>query len=281
LSRSSAKITAQGVTITSNTDSGSASFTQYDLTSAQSSANAFTNAVALGSCIVFTQKVLQGQIPNIPTPIELDAGPAINVKGPNGTKQMPKSATGGGYTGTFGTTTTLPSIPGLPGGLPPGIPGLPGATPAFLDAGAYAADNGTGGPDVSGFVANLTIPTPLVWANMDAITSVQVAQGVTVTWTGGGNSTVMILGNSSNTVNGAMIAGTFICTAPASAGQFAVPAIVTSSLPVSSTQSTGGVSVPTGALSVGSSVNANFTAKGIDVGIISSSVTSFKNVSYQ
>jgi uncharacterized protein (TIGR03437 family) len=271
LSRTATKITMQGQTITSNADTGSASFTSFDLTTGQSPADAFTNVAALGSCIVVQQKLYPGQTPIRPNIAQLDAGPVINVKGPNGTKQMTPSSTGG-YSGNFGTSTVIPGLPGgLPPGLPPGLPGLPTGSQPFLDAGTYAADNGTGGADVKGFVANLTIPTPLTWTNMDAITTVRLTQGVNVTWTGGGNSTVNIVGTSGTTVNGVMLAGLFICTAPAAAGQFAVPAIVTESLPPSSQ----------GGLSVGSTVSASFNATGINVGTISSSVVSFKNVAYQ
>jgi uncharacterized protein (TIGR03437 family) len=279
LSRSAAKISAQGMTITSNTDSGSASFQQFDLTQL-SSASAFANITAVGSCYVINTKVTKGATP--PSITGLDAGAALNVKGPNGAKQMMPSQTGvvGSYTGTFGTSTVLPPIPGLPPGTP--IPGLPGQTPPYLEAGTYSVDNGAGGADVGPFTATLILKTPLTWTNMDAITQVVRAQGVQVTWSGGDPAgTVLITGGVINIVGNDTYLGVFTCMAPVSAGQFMVPPIVTLSLPAS-TSSGGGPagSVPSGSLSVGTMVSAPFTATGINSGAISSSVVSFKNMAY-
>jgi uncharacterized protein (TIGR03437 family) len=278
LSRSTIKVTAAGQSISTSSDSGAANFQQYDLTSSQSAANAFGNVTAIGSCIVTTNRLVNGQMPNLPPVINLDAGPAINVKnGSNVSKSMAKSATGG-YTADFGTSTQLPSIPGLPPGLP-GIPGLPGGgSPAFLEAGNYTSDNGSGGADVKNFTATLRVPTPMTWTNMDAITSVVQSQGVTVNWTGADpSSTVSIFGTSSNKIGVVNVSGVFICTAPASAGTFSVPAIVTLSLPPSLSAS----GTPTGALALQSTVSNKFTAPGLDFATISSSVQALKNVSYQ
>jgi uncharacterized protein (TIGR03437 family) len=279
LSRTSAKISAAGQTITSNTDAGAANFTQYDLTQLQASPNAISNITALGSCYVITSKVTRGDIPSFMLPTGLNAGNAINVKGPNGTKQMmPTQNVPGSYSGTFGTTTTLPSIPGLPGGLP----GLPGQTPPFLEAGNYTVDNGAGGSDIGPFTATLALKTPLTWVNQDAITQVTRSQGVNVTWSGGDPAGIVtISGGVTNTSGNDTYIGTFVCTAPVSAGQFTVPSIVTLSLPPSSATSIPGAgSTPTGSLSVGTTISGPFTAPNIDIGIISSTVFSFKNVGY-
>jgi hypothetical protein len=187
----------------------------------------------------------------------------------------------GAYSGDFGTSMVLPAIPGLPGG----IPGLPGSAPPFLEAGSYTVDNGSGGSDVGAFTATLAIPTPMTWTNQDQITAVTRSQGVTVRWTGGAaGSQVIIIGTSSNRSGTTTVSGAFFCTAPVSAGEFAVPAIVTLSLPPSSTQASsapGAPSTPFGTLGVQSSVNGTFRAPGIDIGIITSSVASLKNLGYQ
>jgi uncharacterized protein (TIGR03437 family) len=278
LGRTAAKISAAGQTITSNTDSGGASFYQYDLTQLQSSASAFANVTAVGSCYVINQKLTKGLTTNVPLPTGLDAGSAINVKGLNGTKQMlPTQNAAGSYSGTFGTSTVIPN-------LPPGFPGLPGQTPPFLEAGSYTVDNGAGGSDVGPFTATLTLKTPLTWDNQDAITQVTRSQGVQVKWSGGDPAGfVDITGGVINTVGNDTYFGTFVCIAPVSAGQFTVPPIVTLSMPASTTTSgaPGAGSVPSGSLAVGTAVSTTFTAKGIDLGTISSSVLSFKNVSYQ
>jgi hypothetical protein len=209
----------------------------------------------------------------------LDAGTAINVKGPNGTKQMlPSKGAPGSYDGTFGTTTVLPAIPGLPPGFT-----IPGQTPPFLEAGTYTVDNAGGGSDVGPFTATLILKTPLTWDNQDAITQVVRSQGVQVKWSGGDPAGIVnISGGVINMVGNDTYFGAFYCTAPVNAGQFTVPPIVTLSMPAStSLGGASGVSVPSGTLSVGTSVSGTFTARGIDLGAISSSVLSLKNVSYQ
>jgi uncharacterized protein (TIGR03437 family) len=282
LSRTAAKISAGGMTITSNTDSGGASFYQYDLTQLLASPSAFANIAAVGSCYVITTHLTPGQTPTFPNPTGLDAGAVLNVKGPNGAKQMMPSPSGGvgSYSGTFGTSSVLPPIPGLPPGTP--LPGLPGQTPPYLEAGTYTVDNGSGGADVGPFTATLILKTPLTWTNMDAITQVTRSQGVQVTWSGGDPAgTVKITGGVTNMVGSDIYLGAFTCIAPVSAGQFMVPSIVTLSMPAS-TSSSGGPAgaVPTGSLAVGTTVSAPFTATGINSGTISSSVVSFKGLAY-
>jgi hypothetical protein len=165
------------------------------------------------------------------------------------------------------------------------LPGGPAATP-YLEPGNYTVDNGSGGADVGAFTANLTLKTPLTWVNQDAITQVTRSQGVQVTWSGGDPAgDVEITGGVVNISGGTTYSGTFVCKAPVSAGQFTVPAIVTLSMPASVTSSTPGAPagtppVPTGTLSVGSTVTGTFTATGINLGTISSSVLALKNVSY-
>jgi uncharacterized protein (TIGR03437 family) len=272
LSRSAAKITAGGQTITSNTDSGGASFYQYDLTQLQSSSSAFANVTALGSCYVINLKQTKGDTPNVPLPTGLNAGSAINVKGPNGTKpMMPSENVAGYYSGTFGMSTVIPN-------LPPGFT-VPGQAPPFLEAGTYTVDNGAGGSDVGPFTATLTLKTPLTWDNQDAITQVTRSQGVQVKWSGGDPAGVVnITGFVFNTAGNDSYAGSFYCTAPVNARQFTVPPIVTLSLPASTT--VGGT--PSGSLAVGTGVSSTFTAPGIDLGTISSSVLSLKSgISYQ
>jgi hypothetical protein len=274
LIRTSAKITAQGMTITSNTDTGSGVFQQYDVTQLQASNAAFANITAVGSCYVINSKSTSGQTPTVPLSTGLNAGTFINVKGPNGAKQMmPSNNIVGYYSGTFGTSQVIPN-------LPPGIT-IPGQTPPYLEAGAYTVDNGAGGPDVGGFTASLTLKTPLTWVNQDAITQVNRSQGVSVTWSGGDPAgTVYIAGSSSAKVGNDTYTGTFYCTAPVSAGQFTVPNIVTLSLPASSTTGAGAAAVPGGALFVGTTVTSSFTAPGINLGTITSSVLALKNLAY-
>ena len=272
LSRTSTKISMQGISIDSKSDAGSASFLQFDLSQFQSNLTNGFSLSAFGSCLVSVNKVVPGERPvGVPTYTELDAGDAINVTRSGMTKQMKKNGFLG-YSADFGTSQTI-------SGLPPGVslpPGLGGGGTPFLDAGNYTADNGSGGPGVGGFNATLTVPDPLNWTNQDAIQSVVRANGVNVTWnvSGDPDALVNIIGSSSVRLADGTLTGTFICTEKRGAGQFAVPAVVTLSLPPSSAQ------VP-GLLLVQSTVSNRFTASGIDYGLFSSSVGSAKTVSYQ
>jgi len=285
LGRNSFKITVTGLgTAETKSDTGGASFIQYDLAQVQSGGGVLGNVASVGSCIVTTSRTVQGQTFTGPVYTALNAGDALSVKGPAGTKQMPKlQDVPGSYSGDFGTSMVLPNIPGLPPGVP--IPGLPASSPPFLEAGNYSVDNGAGGADVGAFTATLAIPTPMTWTNQDQVTAVTRSQGVTVRWTGGASTAqVVIIGTSSNRVGTATVSGAFVCTAPVSAGEFTVPSIVTLSLPPSSTQtsaSPGAPSTPFGTLGVQSSVNGTFRAPGIDLGVITSSVASMKNLAYQ
>jgi uncharacterized protein (TIGR03437 family) len=105
----------------------------------------------------------------------LDAG-TITVTGPSGAQPVPAIA---GYPGDYDTEL-----------LPTGFVPATGGTFVFT---------GTGGKDVGPFTATLNYSNPLTWTNMNAITSVTRAQGVTVTWTGGDpNGYISIIGSSSS-----------------------------------------------------------------------------------
>lgn len=123
----------------------------------------------------------------------------------------------------------------------------------YLDPGDYTL-TGFGGSDVGAFQVRMSMPPPIVWTNAASITNVTRSQGVTVTWTGGDpTGFVYITGYS-----GAM----FTCTAPASAGAFTVPPLVTNALPASAS----------GALTlIGVSAPVPFTAEGIDIGLATAS----------
>ena len=150
--------------IETKADAGAASFNRFnfdDVLRAQGlSGGGFTSTV-LGSCTVFTARgSSQGPV-DVVRPVDLDAGPVININGPKGVKQLTKTQGGGGYSATFSSGT--PSIPGLPGGTP---------AADYLEPGTYRIDNGSGGSGanaVGAFNVSITIPQLLNWTNMDAI----------------------------------------------------------------------------------------------------------------
>lgn len=248
---------------TTTTDSGSASFFKYTADQLVSSASPF-QITAIGTCFVFSFTAHNMNFPNPVTPTYLDAGQPITVKGPNGDKTLAlvqkglyASQLGGGSGASAG--------------------------PLYLDAGPYTV-TGVGGADVGAFTANLTIPPVLTWTNEGSIDTVIRPNGQLITWTGGDpTGTVIISGSSiqfgSNPDGSDSVGGFFTCTAPDSAGQFTIPVPVLLSLPPSSVLPD--VPIQLGSLSVGISLYGTFTASGIDVGIISSTESSGKGVTYQ
>ncbi len=252
------------------TDSGLAEFNKFDFSKFNQLQNPFgVNVNSYGACSVYTFKGMSAGIVDPFKPVPLDAGAQIAVNGPNGARQLTKDATINAYFAQLGG----------------GQPGTPGAGPLYLDAGSYTV-TGPGGADVGAFTANLSVAQPLTWTNEDAITTVTRSQGQPVTWTGGDPAGIVTITGSSIVLGTApdgsdSVGAIFTCTAKAADGQFTIPALVLSALPPSSSSSVGGISIPTGSLSVASGSFGNFTATGIDYGVISSSVSSSKGVTYQ
>ena len=248
---------------TMTTDYGNASFERYEYLGLIS-AQGFGGYGFQGGCIVYQYSGEEAEAVDPIQPVYLDAGAALSVNGPKGIKQIPLIA---GQKGLYSAT--------LGGG---GIPGVGGGQPDYLDmAGTYTM-TGPGGTDVGAINTSLTLPQPFTWTNQSSITNVARSQNLLVTWSGGPlNGAVTIWGASS--ISTPMDAGAiFMCFAPASAGQFSVPAYVLSALPVSESQ--GGV--PTGMLMLGAgTAPVRFTATGLDVGTYSASWSTTKMVAYQ
>jgi uncharacterized protein (TIGR03437 family) len=267
LSRTTGKLTVPGFgTIDNNIDAGGANFVRYDynLLIRRGEVNA-----SPGSCYVTTFSGATGDFDDRIPFTGLDAGAALEVRGPRGAKSIPRSPQfAGSYGAQLGGGTTVP--------LPIPIPGQ--GEPPFLDPGSYTI-TGPGGADVGQFSAQLQIAANFVWTNQDAITNVARNSDLLVRWTGGGaDDLVFITGSSFR--NNPDAGASFACTAQASAGQFSVPSIVLSALPASTT--TQGVS--TAALSVMQTQGANsprFTASGLDLGIVTHSTIHTKQVNYQ
>jgi uncharacterized protein (TIGR03437 family) len=213
--------------------------------------SAGSGQVSIGSCLV-TNSLSTAS--STATTTGLDAGSSISVNGPAGSV-------------TLGQLT----FPGLPAGF---YSTSNGTVPSnFIPAagGAFTFDNGSGGKDVQHFSATLNEPAAFTWTNASQVASVTRNQGATVTWTGGAaNTYVEIFGSSSTTVQGKSVSVSFICQAPVSAGQFAIPVPVLLSLPAGS-----------GSLGVGNDSNLQtFTAPGLDLGLLLGSNTTSKLISY-
>jgi len=257
-------VTIAGVSTGGTMESAFAAF--FKMTAAQFNAGAsFLSGAttSAGSCAVNFFNTTAATT-SAPFPFQftyLNAGPDINVMGPEGLLTMP-----------------LTSNNGMDVYLAPSTAG------SFLPAsgGTFTFDNGSGGPDVGAFTAKLTVPSPLAWSNMNDISTVTRGNGVTVNWTGGDPGTyVAITGASLGTVGSSttdFVVGNFTCLAPASAGMFTVPSNVLVSLPTST--QVDGISYST--LSVSNVVGlSTFTAPGLDLGLVEATVGNTINVAYQ
>ena len=182
------------------------------------------------------------------TSVGLDAG-TITVAGPNGNA----------------TLQAIPQIKGIYNAqLAAGFIPTSGGTFNF---------QGTGGADVGSFKTSVVFPNPLLtWTNDTADATVTRSSGVLITWTGGSANTFVIMnGDSSGTVNGQSVSGSFTCIAPQSALQFQVPSYVTGALPAG-----------TGSLSVSNYTSyQTFSAAGIDRGIAAGFSSEMINATYQ
>lgn len=109
--------------------------------------------------------------------------------------------------------------------------------PAKLGQGTFTL-SGAAGPDIAAFTASTAFPPNLTWKNMGNLNAPFAANGVTITWDGGpatGQPNVNIFGSSSvfNNADPSKNRGkSFSCIVDANAKQFAVPASITSQLPV-------------------------------------------------
>jgi hypothetical protein len=141
---------------------------------------------------------------------------------------------------------------------------------------------GSGGPDVLGFSASVSLPgggKSYSSSTLNNVTSVTRAQGLTVIWTPPGNSDpdllfMQISGYSfvPNIPYGAQ----FVCNVPLVAGRFTIPPAVLLALPP---QPAG--APPQAQLEIDLIITKQFTAPGVDVGILNWVQSSTEQFSYQ
>ncbi len=267
-----------GQTFESFTESGSASFWEFD-TYQLLRTQSLIRVSTIGACNVVQISGPSGQFVDPVLPTQLDAGAALTISGPNGTRTMERGEFG--YSGLFSS----PTIPGLPE-----IPGLPqkegsgrvaqATGPTYLVEGDYTV-TGPGGADVGPFTANISLPERLIWTNRESITTVNRAQGQQVTWSGGDlDGFVQISGSSTTFIDDPAnpFGAYFFCRAAAAPGSFFLSPAVLQALPVSGTLE----GVAFGTLSVGNGTDGNaFDASGIDLGAITYTDISGKGVDYQ
>jgi uncharacterized protein (TIGR03437 family) len=222
-------------------DSAYAMFHRY--TAQQFASNSFLEVPSLGSCLV-TEDLWQPPVTNSSTLVQLNAGPQINVSGPDGALALPQYPGSGAYLEPYGTSPAI---------VPPA-------------GGAFTFNNNTGGPDVGAFTATLSESpaTPLVWTNRPAAAGIDRTKVQLIAWSGGmPGSYVYIVGSSSFNMPSPAAGGTtvnvqFICTAPLAAGQFTVPVAALESLPPTAN----------GNMYVASGSVQRFSAPGLDLGLL-------------
>jgi hypothetical protein len=263
LLRTETKTTTGAVPVESTTEVGLAVFASTDYMNYTPPTP--TPQTTIGPCVWAPIPAAPPATPGThPVITPLDAGPVINLNGPNGAKQLKKM--GGDYSAMLGGGAALP------------IPGLPSAPP-YLDPGAYTIDNGAGGADVGSFTVTLNVPSPgLVWTNADANLTIVRSAGVDVQWTGGDPTTNV-------TIQGSVVGldptqqvpgGSFTCTVP-NTGEFFVTSDVLSLLPA--TPATGSLIIS--GMSVSTLSQATFSASGIDGGGVGYVQGDSRNVVFQ
>ncbi len=263
-SRLATTVTVQGAGATTNSqDMGIAGFNSETIVGGTLPSNLVESVFTVGGCTVSvansstSTQSITGTAPPPVNSVSLDAGPALTVTGPNGTRSMAETKLSGQiyYDATLGN--------GTPGN--------------YLDAGSYTIA-GPGGADVGAFTASIVLPQPLVWTNESGIVTVNRSAGQQVTWTGGApGKSVIIEGLSFVYSGGPTVGADFICSADAASGQFTIPALVLLSLPA-----TGTSLFNAGSLSVLSSDTAQlFAAPGIDLGLILAYSGASETVIYQ
>lgn len=239
------------------TETGSAVFARYTRDAFLQSASSFSS-VSVGGCVVATFRG-ESAVAALGSYTGLDAGPAINVIGPNGSRSLSKSTQ---LAGTYSAQLTGPN------------------QPPYLTPGNYTV-NAQGGADVGAFQAMLTAGSSLNWLNQSSISTVNRSQDLQILWAGGGNGLVTISGVSVSGTSSSSAGGVFTCLAPANAGQFTVPSVVLLALPPSFQASSGGITIPAGFLFVGTQTNSSFTASGLDQGFALYTDSTGKGVSFQ
>ena len=265
LVRSNSKIPAGDETIEYKIDSGASSFSSTDFSKVTPGPGSIFTTI--GPCIVTPLKQPE-QPDNSDSVSYLDAGPQINLRGPNGDKILPKVDAAGAiaYSASLGSTA---------------LPGLPPPDPLYLSPGTYSADNGAGGAQVGPFMTTLTMPDEFVWTNED-ITMVQRSQGLEITWTGGDPNAMVSIAGSSLAAESATqpeAAGYyFSCTIPAAPGRYTISPQVLLTLPPSVVEA----GVSSGSLAVATLAEpVRFNATGIDYGEFSYTISLSRNVEYK
>ena len=162
-------------------------------------------------------------------------------------------------------------------GEQPAVTGIPGLFFAF--PGAFTVTI-SGGNDVKQAQVAGATPAPMQWTNRATLPTLNRAQGLTVTWTGGNPATdVALIGIQAN--NDAANSGALaLCVAPVAAGTFSIPPEILASLPATPASA---VRVPAWVMVASEPLlsPASFSATGLQGGFLLPSYAAAKSVVVQ
>jgi hypothetical protein len=230
------------------------------------------NPPPLGSCTanqrpVDATSLLGGDLLSLDPTVkrQLDAGAKLTVSGPKGSVDLqPLGSNAGSYMGLLGGSVPVPGTP---------------STPLLLDPGASLTVKGSGGKDVGQLSATVTMPNVVTWTNRDQINTVDRASPLTITWTGGDPSQMMIIAGGSQDAKTKQSGG-FFCLVPSTAGKFTIPASMLADM-VPTRPLTGGPDNTIGGISLISIPQGNppkFSASGLDSGFVIAGSATLKTV---
>ena len=218
--------------------------------------------VSLGACRVYSFQNAGAEFEDPLSPIGLDAGPQLMLRGPGGERTVSR-------TGNGGYSAVLFSL---------GDPQVPGAPrDPYVLPGSHVV-SGLGGTDVGALEARGDLGMPLTWTNREQFANVRKSAGLTVTWSGGDplNQRVRIFGASLVGSRASAYGAAFVCRADVAAGSFTVGPEVLHLLPDTDPAGLSGF------LRVGTSAKpVRFSASGLDAGWFTIEVMQSQIVDYE
>jgi uncharacterized protein (TIGR03437 family) len=189
---------------------------------------------SIGNCLAYELEGSSFALKDPIVPTFLGAGSQLAINGPSGSRTIDATSTGS-YSATLAT-----------------------ASPYFIEPGSFTATNGGGASNIDAFNWNLTLP-PSIVPTIPA--SINRAQDLTVTWTGGSAFSVVgiYLFNGVKATSTLKSYVDIVCSADASTGTFTIPSAILSLLPANgfATPTTPGVLIQLGGIAQG-----NFTVAG-------------------
>ena len=234
-------------------DLGAATFA--DTTGTASLGNMFLAAPPVGTCSALSGGLdlasLLGAGAGSPLGTlgrNLDAGPSIGVSAGLALKPLDATVQSSPYAGILG------------GPAPAGLTDLP----SLLDPGTIQI-SGSGGKDVGAFKASAAMGTGVAWSNRSQISPIDRSTPLTIKWSGGDASKLVLIAGSSTDLTMNTSVG-FVCFAPSAPGSFTVPVSALANLPA-----TLGIANTAGMLMVATIPGGSyptFQASGLDAGFI-------------